>query len=220
VKASAWGPYSLNPVAAAFILLLAGYLLGSIPFGYLVGRLRGIDVREYGSGKTGATNVLRTLGVVSGVGVFFLDALKGLAAVFLGSRLLGESYLGAVSGALGAIIGHNFPLYLCFRGGRGVATFFGSLLGLAWPVALGGGAVAILVIALSRFVSLGSILGIVAAGIIAFVMVAVGRQPWLLVLYILIGGGFIIFQHRDNISRLLSGQERRLGEVGKRREHP
>lgn len=210
--------YVMNSSLPIVASLVVGYLIGSIPFGYIVGKIRGVDVREYGSGKTGATNVLRTLGVVAGVGVFTLDMGKGLAATWLGYVFHDGSYLAAIGGAFAAILGHNFPLYLRFRGGRGVATYFGSLVGLYWPLALGGGSVALLTIALSRFVSLGSILGIVTTCIISIVMGMRGGLPWLIAVFTVIGGGFIVFQHRDNISRLLAGRERRLGEAGERRE--
>jgi glycerol-3-phosphate acyltransferase PlsY len=154
------------------VVILAAYFLGSIPFGYLIVRIRsGADVRETGSGGTGATNVSRRAGKAAGVVTLVLDAVKGAAAVVLASWLLGTHY--AINGlvavaAVVAIVGHCFPLWLGFHGGKGVATGVGSFLVLA-PLAVAGAAVLfLLVVVLTRYVSLGSI--IAAAAIPVFVV--------------------------------------------------
>lgn len=196
-------------------VLIAGYLLGAIPTGFMAGKLlRGVDVREIGSGSSGATNVLRTLGVKAGVAVFLVDLGKGAAAAALGQALLGTPLAAAAAG-LSGVAGHNWPVYLRFRGGRGVTPFFGGLLFLSWPVALIGGAVAFAIIGLTRYVSLGSLLGALATAAITALLLASGRVPLELLAYAAAGGLIIIFQHRGNISRLLAGRERKLGQPAK-----
>lgn len=196
-------------------VLIAGYLLGAIPTGFMAGKLlRGVDVREIGSGSSGATNVLRTLGVKAGVAVFLVDLGKGAAAAALGQAILGTPLAAAAAG-LSGVAGHNWPVYLRFRGGRGVTPFFGSLMVLSWPVALTGGAVAFAIIGLTRYVSLGSMLGALATAAIMALLLASGRVPLELLAYAAAGGLIIIFQHRGNIGRLLAGRERKLGQPAK-----
>lgn len=196
-------------------VLIAGYLLGAIPTGFMAGKLlRGVDVREIGSGSSGATNVLRALGVKAGVAVFMVDLGKGAAAAALGQALLGTPLAAAAAG-LSGVAGHNWPIYLRFRGGRGVTPFFGSLLVLSWPVALMGGAVAFAIIGLTRYVSLGSMLGALATAAITALLLASGRVPLELLAYAATGGLLIVFQHRGNIGRLLAGRERKLGQPAK-----
>ena len=163
-------------IVAKFIAVaLLGYLLGSIPFGVLVGkRSARVDVRQIGSGKAGATNVLRVAGKKAAALVAILDLSKGLLAVVFAGLIFSEEYLlvdgsglwwlsrsAQVVAALAAMAGHNFPIFLKFRGGRGVATFFGGLLALCPAAALFGGEVLILGAGLTRYVSLGSIAGVV-----------------------------------------------------------
>lgn len=199
----------MDPRLVAVIFL--GYLIGAIPFGLVVGKLtRGVDVREYGSGKMGATNVLRTLGARVGVLVFAADLAKGAAAVLL-SRAILDTHAAAVAAAITAIVGHNWPVYVRFWGGRGVTTALGGLSALAPLVAAGCLGIGVVIIAWSRYVSLGSMAGALSGGIIMASLVALDRQPVEFLIYALIASCLIIFQHRDNISRLRSGTERRLG---------
>lgn len=199
----------MEPRLVAVIFL--GYLIGAIPFGLVVGKLtRGVDVREYGSGKMGATNVLRTLGAKVGVLVFAADLAKGAAAVLL-SRAILDTHAAAVAAAITAIVGHNWPVYVRFWGGRGVTTALGGLSALAPLVAAGCLGIGVVIIAWSRYVSLGSMAGALSGGIIMASLVALDRQPVEFLVYALIASCLIIFQHRDNISRLRSGTERRLG---------
>jgi len=204
-------------IIAEFVaVVLIGYLLGSIPFGVLISkRSAKVDVREYGSGKTGATNVLRVAGMKAAVLVTILDALKGLLAVVFASLIFGGGWLveGAqVLAALAAIAGHKWPVFIRFKGGRGVATFFGGLLALCPPAALFGLEVLIIGAALTRYASLGSIAGAVGTYAILVPLTIINGFPIEYLAYTLIGAIFIIVMHRDNISRLLSGTERKLGE--------
>lgn len=193
-------------------VLVAAYLLGAIPTGFIaVKRLRGVDVRELGSGSSGATNVLRTLGVKAGLAVFLIDLGKGAATAALGQVVL-DAPLAAVAAGLSGMIGHNWPVYLRFRGGRGVTPFFGAMLVLSWPVALMGGAVVFSIIGLTRYVSLGSLLGTLATAAIFALLLTWGRAPVELLAYAAAGGLLILFQHRGNIGRLLTGRERKLGQ--------
>jgi glycerol-3-phosphate acyltransferase PlsY len=192
-------------VLPAFLLL--GYLAGSIPFGVLVTRwTRGVDVREQGSGNIGATNVARVAGKKLGVLVLVLDALKGTLPVVLALRFLPDSPLAHVAVALAAFLGHCFPVWLKFHGGKGVATALGVLLVLVPWAALAGVAVYGLVLVTTRMSSLGSL----AAGV-ASVLTAVFTARALE--YAVLSGllfAFILWTHRGNILRLLRHTERRL----------
>lgn len=199
------------------LVLIAAYLLGSIPFGYLIVRAKeGADVRETGSGGTGATNVSRRAGKKAGIITLLLDAAKGLAAVGLARWLAGSHFeinWWVAAAAVLAVIGHCFPVWLGFRGGKGVATGVGLFLGLS-PIAVGCALVVfVLVVWLTRYVSLGSIMATMVFPICV----------WLLSLYLkpvetlapvmtasIIGGLIIIFMHRANIGRLIAGTESRF----------
>ena len=175
-------------------------------------------MRALGSGSSGATNVLRVFGARAGVVVFLIDLAKGAAAASLGLALLG-SPVAAVAAALSAVVGHNWPVYLRFRGGRGVTPFFGGLAVVSLPVslivALTGGAVAFAIIGLSRYVSLGSMVGTLTTAALMTLLFAWRVVPVELVVYAALGGLLIMFQHRGNIVRLISGRERKLGRRDK-----
>jgi glycerol-3-phosphate acyltransferase PlsY len=202
-----------------------GYLLGSIPFGFLATRrTKGVDVRDYGSGKIGTTNVIRTGGPVVGVVTLGADLAKGALAVFLGGIILGD-ITGNVGGmvvdgqdaevasGIAAIAGHVWPIYIGFRGGRGVATFIGGLLALHWPTALICGAGITLGVAFTtRYFSLGSLIGALSSVAIMALLVWVWNQPVEYLIYATVGAAIIIWQHRDNIKRLREGKERKIGE--------
>ncbi len=217
-------------VAKFVIVALVGYLLGSIPFGILIcRRMAKVDVRQYGSGKMGTTNVLRTAGSKAAVLVFVLDLLKGVAAVVIAGLIVGRDYLvvggfhwgvlvAQVIAALAAMVGHNRSAFLKFRsGGRGVATFFGGMAALFPPAALFGGEIFIIGAGLTKFVSLASISAAVSTYAVLVPLIILNRFPIEYLIYALIGSIVIIFVHRDNISRLLAGKERRLGEKAKLR---
>jgi glycerol-3-phosphate acyltransferase PlsY len=196
------------------VVALIGYLLGSIPFGLLISRRRtGTDIRQVGSGKTGMTNVLRTAGKKAAALALILDIAKGALAVIFAMLIFGSNYEGAqLLAALTAIAGHSWPIFVKFKGGRGVATFLGGLLPMNPLVAIFGGLVMIITAGSTRYMSLGSITGAVAAFAILIPLNIIKFYPIEYVIYALIGAMFIIVMHRDNIRRLLSGTERKLGQ--------
>jgi glycerol-3-phosphate acyltransferase PlsY len=211
------------------LLLVCGYLLGSIPAGYLAGRwLKGIDIRQQGSGSTGATNVLRVVGKGPALAVLLVDVLKGTAAVVLAQLLLGGGPAGwstdswVVAAGLAALSGHIWPLWLGWRGGKAVATALGMLLGLAWPVGLACFGVFLAVLSLSRIVSLSSVMAAVALPVLMllwFHSQGLGlRWPYLMLA--LLTSVLVIWRHRSNLSRLLKGCEPRLGDTGSAGQAP
>jgi glycerol-3-phosphate acyltransferase PlsY len=210
-------------------LLLLGYLLGSIPAGYLAGRwLAGIDIRQEGSGSTGATNVLRVLGKGPALVVFLVDVLKGTAAVLLAKAALeplGVPLDGAgtvswgtdswvVGAGLAALAGHIWPVWLGWRGGKAVATALGMLLGLTWPVGLACFGIFLTVLSLSRIVSLSSVVAAVALPLLMLGWFETQglelRWPYLALA--LLTSTLVIWRHRSNLARLLAGTEPRLGQ--------
>lgn len=209
-------------VASAAGLAVA-YLCGATPTGYLAGKLlKDIDIRQHGSGSTGATNVLRTLGKWRALVVLVLDVLKGAAAVIFAGWF--TTWLLAVAppagvegllpwaiclGGLAALLGHSRSIWLGFTGGKSVATGLGVLLAMSWPVGLGALAVFGLALAASRIVSLSSML----AALVAIVLVFALEHPLPYRLLVIAGGIYVIARHRANIQRLLSGTEPRLGQT-------
>ncbi len=203
----------------SILLLISGYLLGSIPTGYLVGRyLKGIDIREHGSGSTGATNVLRTIGKLPAIAVLAVDLLKGAIALELvyllynfDSRLVPENwkYWLIVATALAAVIGHSKSIWLNFTGGKSVATTLGILLVMNPLVALGSLATFLIILAIFRIVSLGSITAAIAVNIL---MIAF-QQPIPYVLFAGLAGTYVIVRHKTNIQRILAGTEPKIGQA-------
>ncbi|MEI6723404.1 MAG: glycerol-3-phosphate 1-O-acyltransferase PlsY [Betaproteobacteria bacterium] len=186
------------------LALVLAYLLGSIPFALIAGKLHGVDLREAGSGNLGATNVFRTLGRTAGVTVMVLDIAKGAAAVLVAVALTDNPWPIA-AGAL-AILGHVFPVWTHFKGGKGVAVGAGALIGLV-PAASGVLLVLwILLVVFTRYVSVASIVAALAAAPLAFVFGA----PWSYVVFIALAGLFVIYKHRENIVRLVHGDESRI----------
>ena len=201
-------------------VVIGSYLIGSIPSGLIIGKLRRVDIREYGSGNIGTTNVLRTLGARYGALVLIADVFKGVIAVLLARYIIG-SPMSEMAAGFAAVAGHDWSLFLKFKGGRGVATSLGALLPLVMPAPLTGviGLAAFVLVTLaSRYVSLASIVGSVSAVVAMAVFMGIGRVPWEYLVYIVVVVALIIFQHRDNISRLLSGTESKLGQKGERRQ--
>jgi len=196
-------------------IVILGYLIGAIPFGVIVGRLtRGIDVREYGSGSMGMTNVSRTVGARAGASVLIADVAKGVAAVALAWLIFDSSSAtfawGQVAGGCAAVIGHNWPVYIGFRGGRGVTTGFGALLVISWPVGLISLAIFLTVVSLFRYVSLGSVLAALTMLVVVIPFVALDVEPFASLVYALIIAPVVIFRHRGNIQRLLTGTESKI----------
>ncbi len=211
------------------IAIIIGYFLGSLPFGLWIGwRHAKVDIRQYGSGKTGATNVLRTAGRKVAALVAGLDVLKGVLAVVFAGLIVGEDYL-VVSGfnlgvpvaqvlaGLAAIVGHIWSVFLKFQGGRGVATFAGGIIALCPPAAIFGCGVLLIVIGLTRYVSLGSIAGLIGTYAILVPLTIINGYPIEYLFYALVGAILVIVMHRDNIARLVSGTERKLGEKAEKR---
>jgi len=188
------------------ILLLGSYLLGSVPFGLLIGRLRGVDVRRAGSGNIGATNVMRTGGKAAGIVTLCLDAAKGVVPVLV-ARQTGVSPDLQVAAGVAAVVGHCFPIYLRLRGGKGVATATGAFAVLS-PLVLGFAAVVFAgVLGVSRIVSAGSCAAALALPAAAFARgettVALGAIPVAVI---------VVWRHRENLRHIRAGKERRLGQ--------
>ncbi|MFO0017858.1 MAG: glycerol-3-phosphate 1-O-acyltransferase PlsY [Synechococcaceae cyanobacterium] len=212
---------SLLSLAPNLLVLLAAYLLGSIPSGWLAARwLAGIDLRQEGSGSTGATNVLRVVGKGPALVVFVIDVLKGTAAVLLAKAVLQPlgSFTTAsdwwvVFAGLAALAGHSWPVWLGWRGGKAVATGLGMLLGLAWPVGLACFGVFLALLTISRIVSLSSMGAALALPLLMLGWFGAGGiRPAYLVLAVLTTV-LVVWRHRANIQRLLAGQEPRLGSA-------
>lgn len=207
------------------LLVLTAYLLGSIPPGYWAGRLlKGIDIREHGSGSTGATNVLRTIGKGPALIVLLVDILKGALAIGVTHGVYGlagfQSLLPAgVDGinwlpwmvtlvGMAALLGHSKSIFLNFTGGKSVSTSLGVLLAMAWVVGLGTLGVFVITLAITRIVSISSIAGAIAVS----GLMLLTSQPLPYMLFAIVGGLYVILRHRTNIQRLLAGTEPRLGE--------
>jgi glycerol-3-phosphate acyltransferase PlsY len=191
-------------VLAILLALIGGYALGSIPFGLVLTRLAGTsDLRGIGSGNIGATNVLRTGRKDLAAATLILDALKGTVAVLIAWRF---GLYPAMAGALGAFLGHLFPVWLGFRGGKGVATFVGCMIALYWPAALAFGIVWIAVAFVTRYSSAAGLLGAVATPIAFGVSGRIELAILALVMTLL-----ILWTHRENIARLRAGTETRIG---------
>jgi glycerol-3-phosphate acyltransferase PlsY len=211
-------------IVARFIaVVMVGYLLGSIPFGLLIGKLKGgIDVRKYGSGKTGATNVMRAVGTRIGVLTLLLDGFKAAGAVLLAKVIVDSGILtiGSVSfqylhiaqvmAGLAAVAGHNWPVFARFKGGRGVAAYFGTLFVISPPVAIFGTEVIAISALRSRQMSKGSILGAIAAWCLLVPLTISYGSPPIYLAYGLAAIAFLVYQHRDNVKRLQQGTERQL----------
>lgn len=206
------------------LIVLAAYLLGSIPTGYLAGRAKGIDIRKVGSGNIGATNAFRILGKGPGAMVLLVDALKGWASVKLAAPFILEALVGnagpgvreaaALLAGFAAVLGHNYTCWLRFKGGKGVATSAGVLLGLVPTALVSVLCVWIIIFILWRYVSLASIS---AAAVLPFAVLLTGYS-WTLVIVTGFMGALAIYKHKTNIERLLNGTENRIG--GKKPEAP
>lgn len=207
--------------------LAIAYLFGSTPTGYLAGRLlKGMDIRQHGSGSTGATNVLRTLGKWPALVVLLVDLLKGVGAVVFARWFYAWLYTApfvtpptapdlqtlapwaVCLAGLAALLGHSRSIWLNFTGGKSAATGLGVLLAMSWPVGLGAAAAVVLVLAISRIVSLSSMLG----ALTAIALICALQEPTSYRLLVIAGGVYVIVLHRANIQRLLAGTEPRFGQ--------
>jgi len=191
------------------IMIALGYLIGSIPVGYLVVKLtKGMDVRQYGSGRSGGTNVWRAAGPLPAILTTVGDFSKGMIAVWIGRAILGDS-IGEVLVGVAAIVGHNWSVFLGWRGGAGTSTNLGVISMLYWPVALALIIVAVLIAFVLRYASVASLSVAILAPIIFLVLALVAQRPLPHVLYGLLAGAIVVLAHRANIARLLAGTERR-----------
>jgi acyl phosphate:glycerol-3-phosphate acyltransferase len=221
------------PVTAYIITALAAYLLGSIPFGFLAAKAKGIDIRSVGSGNIGATNAMRVLGKPIGIIVLLLDVAKGFAACFLGAFICDyffgstqhgvenystlDSFAGstvpleqfAIIAGIFAVLGHNYTCWLKFKGGKGIATTAGVYLALAPWALLVGLVVFILAVLLTKYVSVGSIAGAIALPATVWIM---SPQNLFLGIVTTALGALAIYKHKSNIQRLMAGTENRLGQ--------
>jgi glycerol-3-phosphate acyltransferase PlsY len=189
----------MNAILAAIV----GYLLGSIPFGFLLTRIGGHgDIRDIGSGSIGATNVLRTGNKTMAALTLVFDVLKGAAAVLVGAAWSEEA---ALAGGAAVIVGHMFPIWLGFRGGKGVATALGVLIVIAWPVALGAGLLWLATAIVFRYSSLAALVAAVASAALAGFVVDQPRAALIALIAIL-----VVMRHRQNIQRLMAGTESRI----------
>jgi glycerol-3-phosphate acyltransferase PlsY len=207
------------PVSAPILglLVLLGYALGSIPFGYLLVRARsGGDVRAMGSGNIGATNVARTAGLPIGVATLLLDAGKGYFAVWLAGHFSGGNIRFMMVAGLAAILGHVFPVWLKFSGGKGVATAVGVFLMISWAAVAAAVAVFVIVVLFWRYVSLASVSAAAALPLLVYLLYAPGQAPPAAVTAgTLLAASLVIVKHRENIERLMAGTEPRF-EMGRK----
>jgi len=213
-------------IAEFVAVVVIAYLLGSIPFGLIIGKLKsGVDIREQGSGKTGATNLMRVSGTKLGILALVLDVAKATAAVILCTVIIGRDsgvltvggvsvqwqYLAQVAAGMAAVVGHNWPVFARFRGGRGVTAYFGTLFALFYPAGIFGAEVLAVTALRSRYMSLGSLLGAVATWCLMLPLAIIYKLlPPIYLIYGSVVVALIVFQHRDNIKRLRQGTERRL----------
>jgi glycerol-3-phosphate acyltransferase PlsY len=213
-------------IAEFVAVVVIAYLLGSIPFGLIIGKLKsGVDIREHGSGKTGATNLMRVSGTKLGILALVLDVVKATAAVILATVIIGRDsgvltvggvsvqwqYVAQVAAGMAAVVGHNWPVFARFRGGRGVTAYFGTLFALFYPAGIFGAEVLAVTALRSRYMSLGSLLGAVATWCLMLPLTVVYKLlPPIYLIYGSVVVALIVFQHRDNIKRLRQGTERRL----------
>jgi glycerol-3-phosphate acyltransferase PlsY len=213
-------------IAEFIAVVVIAYLLGSIPFGLIIGKLKsGVDIRKYGSGKTGATNVMRTIGTKLGVLALVLDVVKATGAVMLATVIIGSGsgvltiggvsvywqHIAQVAAGLAAVAGHNWPVFAKFKGGRGVTAYFGTVFAIFPPAGIFGAEVVAIAALRSRHMSLGSLLGALATWCLMLPLTIVYKLlPPIYLVYGSVVIALIVYQHRDNIKRLRQGTERQL----------
>ena len=212
-------------IVAKFVLVaLIGYFTGAIPVALIIGkRMAGIDISKRGSGNIGGTNVLRVVGFKAGVITMALDLAKAIVPVILARFIIGDSILqiagftldwrwGQVITALMVMVGHNWSIYIKFRGGKGAAVYYGSWFAI-WPVVgLFGGIILIITVLLSKYMSLGSILGSLSILCLFIIMTLTDASPPVYLIYSVLAAALIVYQHRSNISRLQAGTESRMDQ--------
>lgn len=188
------------------LIVLISYIIGSLSPAYIIGKIQGnVDVRQHGSGNAGTTNVFRVLGLKSAIITFILDLLKGMIAVIIGRKILG--YDGALLASVLVVIGHNYPIFLNFKGGKGIATSIGVLYALNWKVGIGSTIIGASTVLMTRYVSLGSILGTISAPILFYIFDKFEDNLRIAILILVVSS---IVRHRSNISRLIKGVENKI----------
>jgi acyl phosphate:glycerol-3-phosphate acyltransferase len=197
---------SVSEVLIIVLTGIIGYLLGSVNSSLVVGKFYGVDVRNHGSGNAGATNTLRTLGKKAAIIATLGDMVKGFIACIIG--LLIANDMGVMTAGVAAIIGHNWPIYFNFKGGKGILTSLAVVLMMDWRIALILLGIFIIIVAITRFVSLGSIVSTVLFPIIAATLFA---KPTEFIVYSTVMAAMAIFRHRTNIQRIIKGTESKLG---------
>lgn len=213
---------STSTIIIYLLIFIVSYLFGSIPWGYLIGKIKGIDIRKVGSGNIGATNVTRSIGKWYGKLCFLLDLLKGFLPVLIVSLMLRDHVfedphqLGQVIAALAAIIGHMFSVFMWFRGGKGISTMFGVLLGLSPLSFVVAGIVWLVIFAISRYVSMASIAACTVLPIVAtlFSITNIYYHSIYVLIFLYLMGLLAIIRHTANIKRLLNGTENRFSKKG------
>jgi len=212
-------------IVAKFVLVaMIGYFIGAIPFALIISkRMAGVDISKRGSGNIGGTNVLRVIGYKAGALTVILDLAKAIIPVILARFIIGDSLLsvasftldwrwGQVITALMVMVGHNWSIYIKFHGGKGAAVYYGSWFAI-WPVVgLFGGIILIITVLLSKYMSLGSILGSLSILCLFMIMTITGASPPVYLIYSLLAAALIVYQHRTNISRLQTGTESRMDQ--------
>lgn len=199
-------------MALEFLVIVVSYLLGSVSFSVLLAKLlKGIDIRQFGSGNAGATNTLRVLGKGPAIIVLLLDVLKGIAAVWLGTWIGGWGTWVAVACGIAAIIGHNWPVYFHFRGGKGIATTIGVMATLCFWPALSAGIIAILCICITRYVSLGSLIFVLLTPVLLLLTDFTQPVLWSSIIIAV----FAFWRHRTNIVKIFEGRENKIGSKAK-----
>ncbi|HEY2594108.1 MAG TPA: glycerol-3-phosphate 1-O-acyltransferase PlsY [Chloroflexota bacterium] len=200
-------------VIQAILAAVVGYLLGSIPTGMIVARIyRNVDLTAHGSGRTGATNVLRTLGTGAAAIAFAGDFIKGMLAVLIAKFLIApdNTWIWMIA-AIAAVVGHSYSIFIGFKGGRGVVTGFGASVVAAPVLMLIAFVIGLIIVAATRYVSVGSVIGAILGGLLMCGLAYTQSDPaW--ALWGVLVGGFIVVAHKDNIERLRAGTERKLGE--------
>jgi glycerol-3-phosphate acyltransferase PlsY len=212
-------------IAKFVAVVVIAYLLGSIPFGLIIGKLKsGVDIREQGSGKTGATNLMRVAGTKLGVLTIVLDVVKAAGAVMLATVIIGSGsgiltigsvslnwqHIAQVLAGLAAVAGHTWPVFAKFKGGRGVTAYFGTLFAIFPPAGIFGAEVVAIAALRSRHMSLGSLLGALAACCLMIPLTILYNFPLIYLAYGLVVTALLVYQHQDNIKRLRQGTERQL----------
>jgi glycerol-3-phosphate acyltransferase PlsY len=204
----------MEDILVIIAMVVLAYLMGSFPAGFLLGRLWGVNVLEWGSGRTGGTNVLRSAGVLPALITGAIDVGKGALAVWVAGQVAPEAHqaITEILAGVAVILGHNYSVFLGFRGGAGVGTSLGALSMIYWPAAVALLVLLLLIVAITRYASLGSLIVTTLMPVILLALAVTGTLPLAYICYGLLAWVIIVYEHRPNIRRLIEGTERRIGE--------